>query len=393
MPFALLGGRSGPLVVTLGAVVIREEFALTVPQVSLLVSIVSLSAVVSPFAGALLDRVDPRKAYLAFCFLCSASLGALAAAGNFPEFALASVLAGLSQEPTAAAIAKLSARYHPRKAGTLLGRAHASAGAGFLLLGGLGWGTERWGFTTAVLALAAVPAAVAVVSCFYIPEPRPGDGAPTGGRPPFRYAARVAPRLTLYSLLLGAVTGGTSIFLPIFAREEAGFSTAEVAALFAVMGALVTAGQVLAGRASDRAAPTRVLRSLAAWGIPGIAALLFHPLLGAAAVAAAVLFKVPLESHQGVKGAAAARLASDAMAGRYVTVVDSAYRVSMAAGTPLLGMLASGPGYGAVWAVMLVLLGGCVVALPKGGLPEERGLRPSPGKGDRPATEFGSPEH
>jgi predicted MFS family arabinose efflux permease len=199
----------------------------------------------------------------------AAGMALLALAPGYAWMCAAAAVGGVPQGwSNPATNGLLSARVSPGRRGTLTGVKQSGVTLGIFLAGATLPALEHiWGWRGAAWTFAAVfAAAAALVRVCLDPDPTiaAGPGAVDGPRAPL---AGFVWMLTGYAFFMGLAAGSVGRFLPLFAEEALGFSTA-IAGLIAALGGLLgMAARIVAARTAEhRVAPTRLLVGLSLVG-------------------------------------------------------------------------------------------------------------------------------
>lgn len=317
------------------------------------------SAVASPRAGAIADRLGGRRAVGAVFLLTGAGFVGMAVSPSVAALAGAAMLVAGGQALMNPATNRLI-RDHTEagRRGAITGVKQSGVYVGYVVVGVLapltaataGW-RVFFAITGAVL-LVGIAASVLLL---------PGD-RPT---PEERDAATPAmPRwvwvLAGYGLLMGmASSSGT--FLPLYAETELGFSPTSAGLLASFLGAVAIGTRVLGARAAERGGRYRLALSVAAatgilFGVSAVASIGRPALIWPAAV----LFALGLSAWNAIGMLAVIDLAGPRLAGAATGRVLLGFLAGLAVGPLVFGWLIDAAGYGTVWTAVAFLAGGAL---------------------------------
>ena len=165
-------------------------------------------------------------------------------------------------------------------------------------------------------------------------------------------------QVAAYALLMGLASGGIGRFLPLFAREELGFTLGLAGALVAFQGALGIAARLFWGKATESRLPVR--QSLFGLSIGGVA--VFALMLMATSVGgwllwpATALMAFTTSAWNVVAMMAVLRSVPAADAGRATGVVMLTFLSGITISAPAVGWLIDFTGsYQVGWFILLVL--------------------------------------
>jgi predicted MFS family arabinose efflux permease len=248
-------------------------------DVGLLVSVTAgVSAILSPVAGTLIDRIGDRGALLAVLGTGAISLALMAAASTFVAMAFALALAGLCRAGANPATNRLITDRIPRgRRGWVTGVKQSGETIAIVLAAGaLPAAAVLWGWRGALLALGFVAAAALVAGALSIHgsirAERPSPDAAAG---PVRASIH---RLNAYNLVMGAGTGAITAYLPLYAHEDGGLSAAAAGSVMVAAGGVGGVARLISSRWSE-----------SHWGYPDSMA----GLAAVAALACGVLLAAP----------------------------------------------------------------------------------------------------
>lgn len=251
------------------------EFGLTRAQLgSLTTATFVVGAVVSPFAGRLVDRIGGRAALLTLFWLAIGGFAGLAASTAYWMVVIAVGLAGLPLALMNPVTNQLIAVQLPRgQQGVVTGVKQSGVQLGAFLTGALLPVTAlAVGWRGAVLCILVLPLLGLMATRLGVARPQRDDG----GRPRSRVRVPIGSFvrwLTTYAFLMGAGVAAVSAFVVLYAVEELGMSEGRAGLVAAVIGAAGVAARIVWGRAAERmASSTAPLLVLAATSVVAQAA-------------------------------------------------------------------------------------------------------------------------
>lgn len=316
---------------------LQREYDLDLTEVGLAIAAANAGSVFTLLAwGLLADRVGERFVLGAGLAGCGAGLLVAAFAPSFAVLVLALTLGGASGASVNAASGRaVMSWFRKDERGFALGIRQTALPIGGLLAAVLLPPIEAAGGVRAgLIALAAGCLAAAIAGASGLREAPHEEGELTDIRHPVR-----DPRmwqLSIGSALVLAAQISILSFLILFLHAERGLSTAEAAAVFAVIQALGAAARILTGRWSDRLrariAPLRKLALGLTVTLAASAALLSAPLglLIPVFVAAGALSL----SWNGLSFTAAAEVAGRRRAGAALGFQQTALAITSAVAPP-----------------------------------------------------------
>lgn len=259
---------------------LEDEFAWTRSSISFGISIgLLLYGLTSPAAGALMDRLGPRRMMLAGVVIVAVSTSASAAMNAIWQFTMFwGVLSGVGTGITALVIgATVANRWFYARRGLVLGLMGAAASAGQLLFIPLMmWLVVQFGWRTSVLIL-AVLAALMLIPILLLMRDDPADlglkpygldHTPAPPAPRLQGTHRVMHRALRHKefWLLGGsffICGATSTGIIgthlIPHSIDLGIPEVTAAGVLAIMGAMNFVGTVGSGWLTDRYDPRKLL--------------------------------------------------------------------------------------------------------------------------------------
>ena len=351
---------------------LREEFSAARWQIGILVSVVTATgAVVSPATGSFADRLAPRHATAATLALAGIGFVSMGMSVGYLMLAAMSILCGVAQAMANPATNRLiMSQVEAGRRGFLTGVKQAGVQAGNFLGGILlplgAASVLGWRGTISVAALVPL---VGLVVLFAITRGSPR--APLGAR---RERVRVSPavmRLAFYGGCLGLAVGSLQTYLPSYAHESFGLSTAQGGALVSLFGLTGFITRLTAGPLSERVfGHHRTLAAMAA--MTGLAAVLLAVApAGGWLWPVAVLIGLGPMAWNVVGNLAVMELSPPGAAGRGSGVMMAGFLGGMATGAPIFGAAVDLTGtYRPGWLAVAGL--GVVAAWLAGGIREDR---------------------
>lgn len=319
-----------------------ETFSVSRGQIGFLVTATGLiGAICSPVIGPLADRYGARRATLVTLVVAAGSLTAVALAPGFGFLLVAAGLTGLAQAGGNPATNKLIAERVPTgRRGMVTGLKQSGVQIG-VFLGGIALPplAVLFGWRSAVLVFAVIPAVAAVVAWITLDDDPPPttlgiDTARVTWRP-----NRSIMRLAGYGMLLGAGGSAITTYLALFAQESLGVGVAAAGRAVALVGVLGIIGRISWGRISERRlGPGRSLEFIALIAAGTAMLLAAAPRLGIISLwLAAIGVGVSAVSWNAVGMLAIIVDVAPAETGRASGVVLAGFLSGVAFGAPLLG--------------------------------------------------------
>ncbi len=228
-----------------------EDLEISRGDVGLLVSVVAgVSAVLSPMAGSIIDRIGDRTGLLVVVGCGAGSLVLMAVAGTFAAMAAALAVAGLCRAGANPATNRLITDRIPLGGrGWVTGVKQSGETAAITLsAAALPAAAALWGWRQALLVLAAVAAATLVAAATTIDRARAARRAGPRASGPVRASVH---RLNLYNMIMGAGTGSITAYLPLYAHEDGGLTAAAAGSVMIAAGAVGGLVRLTASRRSE----------------------------------------------------------------------------------------------------------------------------------------------
>ncbi len=263
-----------------------DDLEISRATLGVLVSVTAgVSAVLSPIAGDIFDRIGDRPGLLAVLATGATSLALMAAAATAVGMAAALALAGLCRAGCNPATNRLITERVPLgRRGWITGVKQTGETVAIVLIAsGLPAVALLIGWREALLILAAV-AALALVAAIVTIR---GTHRPAGrahASPAERRMPRSIRVLNLYNLLMGAGTGAVAAYLPLYAHQEGGLSVAAAGAVLTATGVVGGVSRLVTSHWSEaRWGYPDSLSTLAAVAVASCVILIAAPHVGAAA--------------------------------------------------------------------------------------------------------------
>jgi len=333
-----------------------DDFAITRAEVGLIATAnIVFSAILSPMAGRLTDRVGGKLAFVFIYVFATAGFLALAAAPFYAMLLLAAVPAGFAQAAGNPATNKLIALHVPAgRQGMMMGVKQSGVQATIFLGGVLvPQGAEAFGWRWTLVVLALLTAAVIPVVLRVIPRDRPAPVTTAerkGG--PLSPAIR---EMAIYGFLLGF--GGSVTFLvPLFVVEALGGTPTLGGLAAALIGLSAFVGRIVWARHAERR--QRFAGPLAAIALGAVAASLTFLLAQAVGLwvvwIAAILTGLSASSWNSVGMLGVITVAGSQQAGRASGIVLRGFLAGLGVGAPLYGWTVDTTGsYTLMWWISL----------------------------------------
>jgi len=319
-------------------------------QLGMLATAGTLSgAVFSSRLGKWVDVVGGRRATVTTLMLAGSALFCV---GLAPEFSLmvgAAFLNGIASGISNPATNKrISLEVEPGQRGLIMGIKQSGVQVS-IFMGGwlLPVFTEWWGWRWAVLAFAATPLTVGVISMAKGAAVEPTRTAPREEQEghgdldesyPIRLP-RVVRRLTVYGFLLGMGVVVLVVYLPLYAEEVLGMSRGRAGLVLAITGPVGILARIGWGRVAEgRVGMVRSLMIIALLGVIAGVSLAFGEGLGTWVIwVSAVVVGVSVFAWTSVGMLAVIEVLPTALAGRGSGVVYFGFISGFGVGAPLFG--------------------------------------------------------
>jgi predicted MFS family arabinose efflux permease len=232
-----------------------DEFDISRSQLGLLTtSTFVVGGIASPIAGRLVDRIGGRRVFVGSLALVCAATAGMAVAPSYLWMLFGAAASGAALASCNPTTNRLIADHTVAgERGVIMGVKQAGVQFGALYIGTLvpaaaaavGWRGAL--AATAVMPLAGMAAALRLI---------PADPARRPDAPPLPAASKhmktTARWMSLYALLMGTGVAVIGAYLPLYAREEAGFSLEKAGALAATIGFIGVLSRVAWGWGTER---------------------------------------------------------------------------------------------------------------------------------------------
>ena len=231
-----------------------DEFGISRSQLGLLTTAAFVvGGIISPSAGGLVDRIGGRRVFVASMILMAAALAGMAAAPSYWWMLGAAALTGGTLSSSNPTTNKLIAGHTvPGERGVIMGvkQAGVQFGAfavGFSIPAAAGW----WGWRIAMGLTIVLPLVSAATILVLVPRERREhfDRRPEAG---IGDLMPLVGWLSLYAFLMGGGVAIVGTYLPLFAREEVGFSVGRAGMLAGVIGLIGIASRIVWGWGTER---------------------------------------------------------------------------------------------------------------------------------------------
>ena len=324
---------------------IIEEFDFSKARLGWVLAIFSIvSAVLSPLAGRITDRIGSRKAMLGIFTSGAAGFLFFSQAVGFYTLVASGLVLALGQALANPATNKLIAtEFEPGKRGLVTGIKQSGVQVGTLIAGASFpaiAAASDWQRVPALVGLFFL--AVAVISWFILPhEKAPVRNETAGHEGPAvtQDLPRSVPLLAVYALLMGL--GGSTLFafLPLFAVEQIDISKGAAGILVAISGAFGAPARVGSAILADRSGkPLPLLAVLSFTSVAATASMLAANLGGYIWLAiGAALIGLGVSSWNSVAMLAVINDAGPELAGRASGIVLAGFLSGLAISPPLFG--------------------------------------------------------
>ena len=346
---------------------LQEEFGISRLQLGLLAAVNTLvGGLFAPAAGRLSDRIGGRRTVTVTLLISGVTAVLTALSQSYVMLLVSMALAGLPQAlgnpGTNKAIATGIPMMHR---GFITGVKQSGVQAAVFVSGAavpflsrnFGWRSAIW--LTAGLSFAALAATPLITTRDDLEEVSTSTSGRRVKLPTF------VNQVAIYALLLGAVGGGLSRFLPLFAEEEIGLSMTRAGLVFGVQGLVAIPVRLASGTLLDRGVSARL--TLTVMGFGGAVAVLLilastwsgEGLLWAGTVAAGVT----IGSWNTAANLAMIRQRENA--GRASGRMILGFMMGLTIGGPTVGWSVDQFGYSPAWlaSAALAFAGGLAIAM------------------------------
>jgi nitrate/nitrite transporter NarK len=231
-----------------------DEFGISRSQLGLLTTAAFVvGGVISPSAGGLVDRLGGRRIFVASMVLMAVAILGMASAPSFWWMLPGAALAGFtlaSCNPTTNKL--ISAHTAPGERGVIMGVKQAGVQFGAFAVGfTVPTVADWWGWRPAMGMTVVLPLACATAVLVLVPHDRRAQldvrpEADVQGLMP------LVGWLTLYAFLMGGGVAIVGAYLPLFAREEVGFSVGRAGMLAGVIGLIGIVSRIAWGWGTER---------------------------------------------------------------------------------------------------------------------------------------------
>jgi MFS family permease len=345
-----------------------EEFDISRSRLGLLTTVAFLvGGLMSPAAGRLVDRLGGRRVMiLSFCIVGLATLG-MAAAPSYWWLLVSATATGVplaSANPTTNKL--IAVHVPPGRRGVMVGIKQSGVQVGAFLIGALlPRMATQMGWRLALASSVFVPLlGIAGTLLWVADDRRPSiTGQRASSRAPLQ---PVVWWMCAYAFLMGSGVASVTAYLPLFAREEVGFSVETAGLVASLVGLIGVISRIAWGWGSERFGRYSRALSLMAFGAVATVALI----LGAGSAGwllwiAAILFGVSAITWNAVGMLVVVAEVEEHEAGRSSGWVLSGFYAGFVASPLLFGYSVDRTGsYVAGWvAIGLVFLAAAAVAL------------------------------
>jgi predicted MFS family arabinose efflux permease len=326
----------------------------------------AVAAVGSVAAGSVTDRVGGRRVLSALYVLSIVGILTAAVAPTYAWLVLAALVAGLPNAAGNPGTNKLIALHTPpSRRGTVIGTKQSGVAVSVFLAGSaLPFGAETIGWRPSLALMSIIPLVGLYATARVVP-PDPSLPRTQGSRMRRRVPQPTAIRwIAVYGFLMGAGGAVTFSYLPLYAYEVVGLSTAAAGGSAAALGLVAVGARFAwswwAGRGSDF---TRPLGALALASVAATVAIWASPATGPWLLWAGALAAGASVAAWNAVGMLAVVVISDvADAGRASGLVLSGFLGGFTVSPVLFGYAADATGgYDLGWAVTTVVLGAAVL--------------------------------
>ena len=231
-----------------------DEFGISRSQLGLLTTAAFVvGGIISPTAGGLVDRIGGRRVFVASMVLMAVAIAGMSAAPSFIWMLLGASLAGFtlaSCNPTTNKL--ISAHTAVGERGVIMGVKQAGVQFGAFAVGFTLPAIADWfGWRGAMAMTTVLPLACAAAVLVLVPHDRREQLAL---RPEVE-AKEIRPLvawLATYAFLMGGGVAIVGTYLPLYAREEVGFSISRAGMLAGIIGLIGIVSRITWGWATER---------------------------------------------------------------------------------------------------------------------------------------------
>jgi predicted MFS family arabinose efflux permease len=270
-------GSLGPLLV--------DDFDLSRAQFGTLTTATfSVAAVLSLFVGAVTEKLRPRGTYCALFLASALTFAGMSLATTYPVLLAFVALAGVGQALVNPLSNRLIAqRVRPERQGLVTGIKQSGVHIGGVV-GGVSFPVLAvllgWRGALAGAAVLFVVACLATVRL--IPQAHVGGGKATEASAGM--VASSVRALAAYAFMMGSGYSSVITYLPLYAHEAVGVSSALAGTLLSAMGVIGVTSRIVTGHAADRARNLTLILAMLALAAAGAMLLVLlaasiHPLL------------------------------------------------------------------------------------------------------------------
>jgi MFS family permease len=348
------------------ATFIIDDLSISRAQLGIALGLANVaSAVLSPIAGRITDRIGGKKALVALFVTAGVTYLILGTAVAYAMLLVGALAGAFSQATANPATNKLIAEDVPAgKRGVITGVKQSGVQAG-IFLGGLTVPTLAitLGWRGAYLIVALIPLVFAAIAAWVIPTaPKATAEHRTRSRDPLPSAIWW---LTGFGFLMG-FSGAVTFLVPLFAEEALGLSPVVGGVAAAVIAFVAIPGRILWSRYAERSGAFR--GSLGAMAVLSIAAAGVFYLSGAAAAwllwPAAVLIALGSSSWNSVGMVAVMVEAGVAATGRASGFVLFGFLAGLGIAPPIFGAIIDRTGsYDLLWLLSAISAAGAVAVI------------------------------
>jgi predicted MFS family arabinose efflux permease len=339
---------------------LKQDLGLSRASLGLLATgMIAVAALLSPLAGALVDRLGGRPMLALIFAVTAAGLLAMALGGTYAWLLAGAGVAGIATAIGNPATNQLISRHVPRGTqGTVIGVKQSGVQAATFLTGlllpslatALGW--------RRALAVSALPSLLGLAATFLLVPASGPAAAPAPAGPDDATAPGVA-RLTLYGALMGFGVSAVGAYTVLYGVERLGLSASAGGLAIALLGLAGIASRIAWARRIDRGTPASAALVAMALGGAGAVALIWAAELAGAwlLLVGALVFGATATAWNAVGNLVLVRELPAAVAGRMAGILQAGFFTGFAIGPACFGALVDATGsYGAGWSVAMAAL-------------------------------------